>query len=100
MPEIIRCDASNVGLDELADLLLERHLAEQCADARLEGRIRCESRWTFGPPGGVDRGRGLRGCDPTGQQRNQAENHFQSEPYASQFHGNTQRALFRGGILG
>jgi hypothetical protein len=100
VPKIIRCDASDVGLDELADFLLERHLAKQLADARLQSGIGSESGRLLGPQGGVDHSCGLRSQDYAGRQRNQAQNHFQSEPYVSEFHGNTRRALLRGGILG
>ena len=58
MPKIIRCDAANVGLDELADLLLERHLAEQLTDARFERGVGSQGGRLLGPQGGVD----ARGC--------------------------------------
>ncbi len=62
MPKIIRCDAANVGLDQLADLLLERHLAEQLTDARLERGVRSKGGRLFGPQGGVNVAAALAPC--------------------------------------
>src|ERR1700730_295159 len=59
--KIFGCDASNVGLDELADFLLERQLAEQRADARLEGSIGRERGRFLGPHSGMDYSRGFGG---------------------------------------
>ena len=39
MSKNIGCDAANVGLDELADLLPERHFARALTDTRLGGGV-------------------------------------------------------------
>ena len=96
MPKIIRCDAANVGLDELADLLLERHFAQVVIDARFERGVGSKGGRLLRPQSGVD----LCAQYDAGQRRNQTQNDFQSEPYASQFHGNTHRARFEAAFWG
>ncbi len=59
MAKIFRSDAVDIGLDQLADLLLDGHVGQQRPDARFDGRIGPQGRRNDGPLVGVHGAPGL-----------------------------------------
>src|SRR5690606_3639958 len=62
---VLRGDAADVGLDDLADFLLDGHRGEQFVDLALQLRVRRERPFHLRPVRGND-GAGIRGRFPAG----------------------------------
>ena len=71
MTQIVRSDAADVGLDQLAGLLCGRHARQQRLDPRLECRVGHQGGRQLAASAADARGTGRR-CDPGGEYRGRA----------------------------